>query len=402
MKLALHIGTPKTGTTSLQRWCATHRGALAERGVRYPEVFGAESHRRLMVYARDTDRPDESFARFGVTDASGHARFRAELETGLDREIAAHPGCPLWVVSNEHLYSKITSEPMLVRLRDFLAARFAEVTVYLHLRPQVDLLISNASQLARMGRIVSRAELARESIGPRNLFYGYDRTVAEWEAVFGARRLRLVPFRREPDILAVLLRELAIDATGLAPPERVNEALDWRAMALANAIRLGMAAAGGGRVPDFHLDRLAGAERLALGRALAEEIQARFSAANARLADRRTDITAADLTPDWALHPVEGNLHLLDAPCLFAPQLAQAVTLLARDRALETWRRLVAEGRLAAALGDRAGSARAEEAAVRAVAELEGLGIAAATGAGGGGGTGGASGGEAAEGPATA
>ena len=33
MKLALHIGTPKTGTTTLQRWFAQNRTALQAQGV---------------------------------------------------------------------------------------------------------------------------------------------------------------------------------------------------------------------------------------------------------------------------------------------------------------------------------------------------------------------------------
>ena len=36
MRLVLHIGLEKTGTTSFQAFCAEHRPALAQSGVLYP------------------------------------------------------------------------------------------------------------------------------------------------------------------------------------------------------------------------------------------------------------------------------------------------------------------------------------------------------------------------------
>jgi hypothetical protein len=49
MKLILHIGTHKTGTTSLQAWLANNREALAANGVSYPHatVAHGSGHHRL-------------------------------------------------------------------------------------------------------------------------------------------------------------------------------------------------------------------------------------------------------------------------------------------------------------------------------------------------------------------
>lgn len=376
MKLTLHIGTPKTGTTSLQRWFAGQRAALLAQGVWYPEALGAENHRKLMTFARDTDKPDDSFPRFGIRSPEDHARFRDTLAAAFDAEAAEAraAGAQVALISNEHLWSKINTKDQVERLRAFLDARFDTVTVVLHLRPQVDLMISNASQLARMGTLVTEAELTREGIGPKNAFYGYDRTVAVWEGVFGPERLALVPFRRQPDITAVLTAALGIDTAGLPAPVRENRGLDWRAIALANAVTRGFAETGVA-VPPWPIDDLPGAERLAPGRALLQGVQARFEAGNAALAARRADITAADLTPDWDAHPVEGNLALLDAPCFFAPQIAHLVRRMAQDRALETWRRHIAEGRAAALAGDKAAVAAARRAATRAADALARLNL---------------------------
>ncbi|MFN3867408.1 MAG: hypothetical protein ACK4MD_11960, partial [Demequina sp.] len=109
MKLVLHIGTPKTGTTTLQRWFAGNRAAVLAQGVWYPETLGAENHRKLTTHARDSDRPDDSFARLGIRGPEDHARFRRDLEAAFDAEAdrARAAGARAALISNEHLWSRI-------------------------------------------------------------------------------------------------------------------------------------------------------------------------------------------------------------------------------------------------------------------------------------------------------
>jgi hypothetical protein len=369
MKLALHIGTPKTGTTTLQRWFAANRVALRDQGVCYPVSPGAENHRKLSIYARDTDRPDGGFARAGVDSADAHAAFRAQFEADLAREVEANRDARVWLISNEHLHSKIVSEAMAQRVRVALSA-FDEVTVYLHLRPQVDLLVSNASQRARMGREVSHAALTRPSVGPNSAYFNYDRSVRLWEAAFGADNLRLVPFRRIPDITRHLIGELGIDTAPLTPVERANEALDWRAIALANVVNRVLALDGAADPPQFFLDEMPAVERLQIGRATAEEIQQRFARSNAALARRRKDIRLSDLEPDWSAYDAPANLPLVEAPCVFADQLGWLIERFDREVATERFRRHLAEARLAILQGRDDDARRAEAAAERAARRL--------------------------------
>ncbi|SEO24036.1 hypothetical protein SAMN04488103_11624 [Gemmobacter aquatilis] len=375
MKLALHIGTPKTGTTSLQRWFSQNREALQAQGLRYAQAPGQENHRKLATYARDTDKPDESFAQNGIHSAEDHAAFRSRLAEEIAAEVAAQGGARVMLMSNEHIFSKINTAQMAARLRDLLAPLFDGITVYLHLRPQIDLMMSNASQLARIGRQMSRAEITRPGVGPNNYFYGYNRFLQGWESVFGAENIRLVPFRREPDMTDYLIRNLGIDSSQLPPPGRENTALDWRAIALANVVNRALAAAGLPQRTEYHLDTMPGIERIQPGRALAQELQARFADSNAALVSRRSDLTLEDLTPDWADYPEEGNLHLVDAPCVFEAQIGHMLRRNAEELALERWRRHIAEGKLAAMACDEAGLRRAQRQAKAAAAELDRLGV---------------------------
>ncbi len=377
MKLILHIGTAKTGTTSLQGWFSTNRDGLGAQGIWYPRTPGGENHRKLMVYARDTDKPDPSFAKFGIRTPSEHEAFRTRLrhELTLEVEVSQRLRHHSWVISSEHLHSKVTTVPMIQRLHDLLAPLFDQITVYLHLRPQIDLLVSNASQRARMGRPVTRADLTRDAVSTSSSYFNYNKIVGHWEQIFGAENLVLKPFRRMPDMLGFMSQMLELDLSRLTPLERANRGLDWRSLALANTVNAGFAALKLAPPSDFHLDDMPGTERLQLGRDLAQEMQGRFDASNAKLAKRRPDVTEAELTPDWSAYAQASNLHLIEAPCLFAEQLTHMVRRFAQDRALEQWRRHIAEGRLAALTGDGAALKRAKRLASEAAAELDALGM---------------------------
>lgn len=51
--LLLHVGLPKTGTTSLQKWCDTNREALSLCGVDYPPADPDESARKHQFVVRE-------------------------------------------------------------------------------------------------------------------------------------------------------------------------------------------------------------------------------------------------------------------------------------------------------------------------------------------------------------
>lgn len=377
MKLALHIGTARTGTTTLQVWFAGNRAGLGEQGICYPTSPGVENHRHLMVYALEFAPSEPVLAEFGIHSPDDHEAFRSQLRTDLAREVEASraQGHRVWLMSSEHLHSRIATPAMITRLHALLKPHFDDITVYLHLRPQVELLISNATQRARGGRPVNRAELTRPSVSGISNYFNYNKFVTNWEGVFGADNLRLVPYRTIPDMTGFMIDQLQIDARRLSEVIRVNLGLDWRTLALANAVHAGFAGQNLGNAPPFHLDDMPGSDRLQMGRLVAQEVQARFDDSNTKLAKRRKDITVEDLTPDWSQHDETGNLSVVEAPCLFAPQLAHMVRRLAQDSAMERWRRHIAEGRVAALTGNAEALDRAKREAQAAAAELDALGV---------------------------
>ena len=47
IRLLLHIGTEKTGTTTIQHFCTDHRRELLAQGILYPRSLGGPGHKRF-------------------------------------------------------------------------------------------------------------------------------------------------------------------------------------------------------------------------------------------------------------------------------------------------------------------------------------------------------------------
>lgn len=345
MKLALHIGTPKTGTTSCQRWFAENRDRLCTQGVIYPRTPGEINHRHLTLYAQNSDKLNENFHRLGIHTAQDHDNFRHRLRTDLEAEIQQNPQAHQWVMSNEHLYSQIRTIEMIARLKDFLDPYFDQISIYAHLRPQVDLLVSNASQRARMGQEVSIQTLTRPGVSDTSAYFNYNMTLKRWVHVFGLDRVHLVPFRQHPDITVYLTEQLNIARAGMPLPIRVNESLGWRSMALVNG--LGVQAADVGDLPqNLFLEQMPGGDRLQIGLELAREIQGRFTNSNTALTQRHRDISLADITPDWSRYDAPPNVQNLMGEAAFSEQMAYVVKRYRQELRLERARGLLAETEL--------------------------------------------------------
>src|SRR5438309_11963248 len=112
----LHIGTEKTGTTSIQNFLAQNRDHLREKGILYPRAAGNQNHTALAAYAlRRTTiakrrRSKEPETRRDVR------QFRDELIDKLDSELCDANVSTL-IFSNEHLSSRIVERKKIRQVK---------------------------------------------------------------------------------------------------------------------------------------------------------------------------------------------------------------------------------------------------------------------------------------------
>ena len=280
--------------------------------------------------ARDPARPSEEFAGMGLVSAEDHAEFVARHSARLAEDVAAarSAGARVYLISCEHLHSRLPKKPDVARVRELVAPHFDAVEVHCFLRPQVEMAISRASTGSRVGlKIDSRFF---DAVTPKAPYYDYQSLLWRWGEVFGREHVTVVPFARQPSPVAHFSALLGLSAEALPrAPRRVNGSLDFRAVALMNDIVRAQEALGDGpQVPPVYRtllhEDLTVERRLSLGRAMAEAVQARFAAQNRAVVAAWPAIEAADLEPDWDRWPDIGTFELLESAD-YAPVLRELV-----------------------------------------------------------------------------
>lgn len=330
MKLFLHIGTEKTGSTSFQNWSWLNQKVLSENGIFYSRVLGHENHIKVYLWSLDHGSDDDGFLRAGLVSRREQQVFRSTLPAQFAQEVkfARDMGCHSFLISNEHCHSRLRSIEDLERLYSFLCPHFDEIEVLCSLRPQIDVAVSLTSTAARVGLKVTRDFF--EQVTPLDLYYDYFDLLNRWADVFGHDNITVIPFRREPDMAAYFINRLNLPSTALFKSKRINEALAVRAIALSNAVSDGQFV-GPREQPmsdmSMMLDLMRPGERLRPGIELARKVQYRFNDINKKVVRQWVSISDADLEPDWSGYELAGNLDVLDQPCSFTVQLAELLSL---------------------------------------------------------------------------
>ncbi len=225
MRVLLHIGMPKTGSTALQTACTRHAATLAQAGVLYPSVRSHPvKHHFFSLVVRPSELEPMAFGRVyvGRPDLM-RADFDAQWNE-VKRQIRRHAPHTL-VLSSETLFHEMTPERAAV-LRAALAgvANTLEIVAYVR-RPSAFYLSSVQERLKKSAHIRPPAPLAF-------------RAVAEsWSRLLEAP-VRLAGFDRSMlkdgdifrDFCARFLPEVNLPEGMTAP--RVNETVSAELMTL--------------------------------------------------------------------------------------------------------------------------------------------------------------------------
>ncbi len=129
----LHIGLPKTGSTSIQTTILTNRSRLAGHGIYVPQTGTDGLRHNHHEIALEFLKSREQVAPGGLLDA-----LRGELED------AGHPGHVL--ISAESLHARLHNPHYVARLRDAFSAMGYGLRLIAYLRPQVAYINSFYSQ----------------------------------------------------------------------------------------------------------------------------------------------------------------------------------------------------------------------------------------------------------------
>jgi hypothetical protein len=313
----IHIGTEKTGTTSFQDFMKKHHSNFLRLGLLYPEKLGKNNHRMLATYSVPFEASKAYLRKIGIFKVEDFKIFCSTTEAQLRRQV--HDSCDVQycVISSEHFHSRVQELEQIRRIKRLFDELFERVEIYVHLRPQIDVMTSLASTAARGRGIVRKNFFERTNAD--SPYFNYNLLVSRWEEVFGVENVFCIPFLNQPSLLPILSARTRVNFEKFGQPERKNEALDVRVIAALNRIK------SQGRVhliKTENLENIPVELRLNLSRCFAKEIQKRFEMSNDLLTSRRAELPPTCLEPIWSKYPENGTLDILENPDVHAAYIS--------------------------------------------------------------------------------
>ena len=234
--IVLHIGSGKTGTSTIQRVLRRNPDALRAAGLLYPRTPGVVRHTKLGLFVR----PDDELARHTdwlTGDYGAIAEFRKDFRRQVEREIG-RSGAARVVFSDEGLFS--AGDRTIRRMRRFTGRIGRQVRLVVYLRRQDDHLISRYQQVVKMGEITP---LTTWMLQDWEGTYDYHLRLRSWQelrpAAFVVRR-----FERERMVDGSLVTDfldaagIELDEAQLTHTEPRNESLGAEAIELLRILNI--------------------------------------------------------------------------------------------------------------------------------------------------------------------
>ena len=244
LKAIVHIGTEKTGTTSIQRYLYQNRAKLKGAGFHFLQCAGKKNNRALPAYCLDEHRRDDYFRDRGIQTLEQRQEFQRRFIKAFDSEICGLPQhVTTVIISSEHFHSRIRTEAELDNLSKLLTPYFDEIKIVCYLREQATTCKSYYSTHLKSGGTQSFSEFL-ERCRPENTYFNYHAMLANWERGFGFESLDVSLFLQERFLNGDLLDDFTakIDAAlvgELDKPRAVeNESLRPFGQALARAVNI--------------------------------------------------------------------------------------------------------------------------------------------------------------------
>jgi hypothetical protein len=226
LDVVLHIGSGKTGTSSLQKLFQQNRKTLRDHGTLYPRSPGRTRHLQLGHYAKSGAELDRQGS-WHRQNSRGRTATLDDLPVRLLAEIDRVRPSRL-LMSDEGLYG--SSEAALGRLRGLIDPLARSLRIVVYLRRQDDHLCSRYQQVVKSGEIRRLSERAQQPDLART--YDYLARLRAWQRQLDPTRLVVRPFERDrfagqslvEDFLAAA--DVGVGSDDLDPVETRNVSLD--------------------------------------------------------------------------------------------------------------------------------------------------------------------------------
>lgn len=188
MRCILHIGTEKTGSTAIQRFLHDHIDHLRERRVHVCQSAGEANSRLLAAAFMDEEKVDDILSALKHKNLKARRRWKSRVLKGFEKEVVkARKKCDVFVVSSEHLHSRLFSLAEVNELAEFLQPLFEKIEVICYLRRQDQMAVSRYSQALRAGHVLGASVPRGDRIFEDHLppYFDFKSLLERWADAFG-------------------------------------------------------------------------------------------------------------------------------------------------------------------------------------------------------------------------
>ena len=210
MKAIVHIGTEKTGTTSIQSFLYQNRSALRKSGYHFLQCAGKTNNRDVPTYCMSKDRDDDFYRNLGITTVDGRRAYKRTFIQKLEKELSGLPAnTRAVIISSEHFHSRLQTREEVQNVHRLLSRYFSEIDIVCYLRDQITTCTSCYSTALKSGNSSSFIEFV-ERCTPDSHYYNYWEMLQHWESCFGPDALHVSLFSFEHFLNGNLLDDFAL------------------------------------------------------------------------------------------------------------------------------------------------------------------------------------------------
>jgi hypothetical protein len=244
LKAIVHIGTEKTGTSSLQSYLYLNRQQLKNAGIHFIQSAGKFNNWMLPAFCSTDAAFNDLFKGEGIRTPEHRLLFKQKFIKKFKKEIQSLPAnVHTCIISSEHFHSRIRNEQQMDNVYNFLSSYFDDIEIVCYLREQIDTCTSYYSTHLKSGGTDSLSAFFQRC-KPTNYYFNYYEMLTNWERCFGLESLDISLFARDRILNGDLLDDFTakVDASLVGALNKSvvieNESLRPFGQALARAINI--------------------------------------------------------------------------------------------------------------------------------------------------------------------
>ncbi len=238
MRCILHIGTEKTGSTSIQRYLLHNRDVLHASGVYICTSAGKGNNRALPAAFMSDDKQDDFIRQHKLENVDARKFWKEGILESISAEVLqASQSAKVFVISSEHFHSRLLKADEVMDLHSFLTPLFDEINVFCYLRRQDRMAVSLYSQVLKAGFTPDTffpLDVSSQDLDFQ-LYFDFRALLERWSLAFGEENIFPRIYSHDAlmnsDVLDDFLQVTGLGCAGDRDPGKKNLSLSEEAMA---------------------------------------------------------------------------------------------------------------------------------------------------------------------------